>query len=254
MNETNPCMNCRYDLLRKREKELKLSVSNANLLIPSYAYLMKLAAGRIKWKIENCKKHPHGEIKLGKQDIKHLHILQGKIDQYLQETLIDMNGKSPLKECFSKSSEDDALDYFDKNLSKKEISDTYGEKIFISPESYPFMYKEDATGKHIFDSKNYEEERGKRLPYIPMVICSSKCIFERPYRYDKTGCIFDRMYLHSFREKYSGTDENIVFMAVIVLRDRKKNKPTTFKTAFPIVGDMDLCRRLSGGYSFVEKK
>ena len=218
---------------------------------------MKLAAGRLKWKLEDYveirKKRPHGEIVLLPDDIKALSILQGKIDQYLDSTPVDLRHPYSLNACFRNSGENDALDYFDKQLSGKTFSDTTGEKIHIYDDSFQFMYKDDA-GRHVVDGKNYVAERGKRLPYIPIVIGASRCILERPYRYDRTGTI-DRMYLHAFLENYENyLDKNMVFMAVIVLRDRKKNKPTTFKTAFPIAGELDLCRRLSGGYSFVEKK
>lgn len=251
------CENCRYEALRKREEELHLSKTNADILIPYYAQFMKLAAGRLKWKfehhIEKKKKRPKGEIVLVDDDIKSLHILQGRIAQYLGRTSIDMTNHPIMKKWFPCANEANALNYFENNLSEKEFCDSFGEKIYIPFESFQSLYKEDVTGKHIVDSKNYVVERGQRLPYISQVLCTSKCILERPFRYDPYGTI-DRMYLHGFAENFgSDSPERMVYMAVIVLRDRKENKPTKFKTAFPVVGEMDLCRRLSGGYRFVEK-
>ena len=257
MENNSPCRTCRYEYLLARERELGLSKRNADILIPSYAQFMKLAAGRLKWKFENHiekkKKRPNGEIVLVDADIKSLHILQGKIEQYLERKSIDIANHPIMKAWFPHANEANALNYFENNLSEKSFSDSFGEKINIPFESFQFLYKENETGKHIVDSKNYVLERGQRLPYILWVLRTSKCILERPYRYDPDGTI-DRMYLHGFAEKF-GLDsrEIMVYMAVIVLRDRKKNKPTKFKTAFPVVGEMDLCRRLSGGYLFVEK-
>ena len=254
MSTPNPCDECRYEALKRREQELELPSNDADFLLPEYARFMKLAAGRIKWKLENHKKAKDKCPILAPQDIKNLHIMLGKINQYMQQVPVDLRKNSPINESFFKSKEGDALDYFDKNLSKRAFYDTFGEKIFIHEDSYAFMYKND-DGKHVVESQNYVQERGERLSYIPFVIRASKCILERPYRFDKTGATIDRMYLHAFAESSSSRPRNkIVYMAVIVLRDRKGNKTTFFKTAFPVVGEMDLYRRLSGGYSFVENQ
>lgn len=259
MPDSLKCGNCRYRFLLDREKELNMSAKNADILIPSYARFMKMAAERIEWKLETYretkKKRPKGEIILVPNDIKNLRILEGKIEQHLIMTPVDIKKEPPtINESFHLSSETDALDYFDKKLSEKVFFDAIGEKIFIPEDSYLFMYKDPDTGEHILESKNYVYTRGQRLSYIPFIIRSSKCILERPYRYDRNDTI-DRMYLHAFSEVFNqDSPPNLIYMAVIVLRDRKKNKPTVFKTAFPFSGELDLCRRIGGGYSFVEIK
>jgi hypothetical protein len=71
-----------------------------------------------------------------------------------------------------------ALDYFGKEVIG-ELGDCWGRKIKIDEDAMKSLYKEKCTGKHVVADENYEEVRGKRLPWIRHVLANSKAIFEK---------------------------------------------------------------------------
>ena len=73
-------------------------------------------------------------------------------------------------------SEARALEYFDQKVAG-EIQDIYGRKIVIDEDAMKSLYKEPTTGKHIVSSENYEQVRGKRLPWIRYTLQSSSAIY-----------------------------------------------------------------------------
>ena len=252
MNETNPCVSCRYDFLRKREKELNLSAKNAEFLIPSYARFMKLAAGRLEWKaddyeIKKGKKANFG-FELSERDIKSLFILCGQLDRYLEEITVIPKNNTGLSVGFSFKDQYDALDYFEKNLKDQTIIDSAGIKVHISGNRDIYMYKDD-NGRHIFGDEFYVLQRGQRLGYVKHVLTQSKCLFERPYRANPSKEV-DRMYLMAFREKWASGD-SVIYFAVITRRSTRKGAVAEFKTAFPISNVNDLGKRVSG-YRYIK--
>lgn len=236
------CKSCKYKQLEEREKELKLNSLDAERLLESHKFFMKMAAGRLKWKTEeNQRKGIHNSRppQLQNKDIKELHIMRGFIERFLTETKIDRNiSQNHLNECFFNYHEAEVLTYFEHNLEKQCFKDSFGISIQIPENSYAFMYK-DKSGKHNVAPQNYIQERGQRLPYIRHVITQSKCLFERPWEANRNK-FFDRMYLHSFLEN----NEKIYFCVITL---RKHNAPCgIFKTAFPFIEENNLARRISG--------
>lgn len=247
MFDSMKCDNCRYKFLLDREKELKLSKKNADLLIPAYARFMKLAAGRLEWKAEDYetknKRKAHFGFELNKSDIKSLFILCGQLERYLEEITINPRTRTGLSAGFGFQDQYDALDYFEKNLSGKILVDSTGTKVSISKDRFCFMYK-DPNENHTVADEFYVPQRGERIAYIIHVLTQSKCIFERPFKSKPENAV-DRMYLMAFKEEWDNTPQ-IIYFAVITRKSTRKGATAEFITAFPISNANNLCKRVSG--------
>jgi hypothetical protein len=77
-----------------------------------------------------------------------------------------------LGEC----SEDKAIKYYETHVMG-EVLDSFGRRIVIDENGMKSLYKERGTGKHIVDPANYEEFRGKRLPWIRHTVANSKAVY-----------------------------------------------------------------------------
>jgi hypothetical protein len=83
-----------------------------------------------------------------------------------------------LAENFGHCPLDKALDYYEKRVMGEEI-DHYGRKIRLDEDGIRSLYKDKVTGKHVVSDENYEEVRGKRLPWIRHVLKNSRGVFEK---------------------------------------------------------------------------
>ena len=83
-----------------------------------------------------------------------------------------------LAENFGNCPQAKALDYFDKRVMG-EVVDSCGRKIKIELDAMKSLYKDKCTGGHVVADENYEEVRGKRLPWIRHVLTYTKAIFEK---------------------------------------------------------------------------
>jgi hypothetical protein len=127
----------------------------------------------------------------------------------LAETLhsqpFQFNVVDQLAENFGgKFTEDQALDYFSQRV-QGEVRDVYGRKIVIDEDAMKSLYKEPATGRHIVETENYEQVRGKRLPWIHHTLTNSSAIYVTE---ETVQGVFRRVYF------YTG-------IATIPLRDAK---------------------------------
>ncbi len=73
-------------------------------------------------------------------------------------------------------SEEQAWDYFEKKVAG-DVQDSYGRKIVIGNDVLKSLYKDPETGAHEMLSENYEQGRGKRLPWIRYTLQSSRAIY-----------------------------------------------------------------------------
>ena len=99
----------------------------------------------------------------------------------LAETLhsqpFQFNAVGELAENFGGDfSEEKALEYFGSKVMG-EVNDVHGRKVVIDEDAMKSLYKEEGTGKHIVDPENYEQVRGKRLPWIRFTIQGSRAIY-----------------------------------------------------------------------------
>lgn len=78
-----------------------------------------------------------------------------------------------LAENFGECPESKALDYYETRVIG-EVTDAYGRRVRIDEDAMKSLYKEKESGRHIVESGNYEEVRGKRLPWIRHVLRNSR--------------------------------------------------------------------------------
>jgi len=90
-------------------------------------------------------------------------------------------------------SEDKALEYFEKKVMG-DVFDIHGRKIVIDEQSMNSLYKEAGTGKHIVATENYEQARGKRLPWIRNALQKSAAIYVSE---EKVSGSFRRTFLYT---------------------------------------------------------
>jgi hypothetical protein len=81
-----------------------------------------------------------------------------------------------LAENFGTISEAEALEYYDKKVMGT-IKDKHGRSITLDEDGMKSLYKDPQSGKHHVAAENYEEVRGKRLPWIKYTLTSSGAIY-----------------------------------------------------------------------------
>jgi hypothetical protein len=81
-----------------------------------------------------------------------------------------------LAECFGSMDEKKALDYYQK-IVMGDVTDRLGRLITIDEDGMRSLYKDAETGKHIVSTENYEEVRGKRLPWIRHTLANSESVY-----------------------------------------------------------------------------
>jgi hypothetical protein len=89
--------------------------------------------------------------------------------------------------------EQQALQYFE-NRVMGEVRDVHNRKIAIDEDAMKSLYKEEGTGKHIVASENYEQVRGKRLPWIRHTLQGSSAIYVSE---ETVGGSFRRTFLYT---------------------------------------------------------
>lgn len=97
-----------------------------------------------------------------------------------------------LAECFGTFDEAAALEYFEKNVMG-EVTDKRERLISIDEDAMKSLYKERITGKHVEAIENYEEGRGKRLPWIRHTLVNSDAIYVHE---ENAAGFFRRSYLY----------------------------------------------------------
>jgi len=118
-------------------------------------------------------------------------------------------------------SEEQAWDYFDKKVHG-EVRDIYGRKITIDNDVIKSLYKDPATGAHEVLTENYEQGRGKRLPWVRHTLKNSPAIYMSE---ELIGGMFRRTFLYTaiatipLKEQKS----EIQYYVIPVREDKNKN-------------------------------
>jgi len=123
------------------------------------------------------------------------------------------------------------------------VTDQYGRNIQIDEDGLRSLYKEPGSGKHIVESENYEECRGKRLPWIRHVLQYSRSVylseatvngkFRRSYIYTAVASI-------PVKSGFVGS-----YFVIVVLEDG--NKRLRFLTAYAISSLNSFLKRIEPG-------
>jgi hypothetical protein len=130
-----------------------------------------------------------------------------------------------LKSC----PEELAIKYYETEVMG-ELADSFGRRILIDEHGMKSLYKEPNTGKHIVDSENYEEFRGKRLPWIRHTVANSRAVY----------CVeevvkgrFRRTYLYTAIPSIPIGSRNVISYFLVVISE-DKNGNLRLVTAFDV--------------------
>lgn len=134
-----------------------------------------------------------------------------------------------LAENFGPCPEDKALRYFEQCVIG-DVIDQYGRKIVVDEAGIRSLYKDRQTGAHVVSSENYEEVRGKRLPWIRHVLGNSKAIYVVE---ELVKAKFRRTYLYAAIPSIPLKPKpSISYYLVVVVEDNNRNLKV--KTAYDI--------------------
>jgi hypothetical protein len=144
--------------------------------------------------------------------------------------------------------EDKAVEYFEHSVMGP-VKDSFGRTIKIEESGLRSIYKEKYSGKHLVASENYEEVRGKRLPWIRHVIENSKSV----YQVDEfVGGKFRRTYLYtSIAAIPLKGAVNHAYFVVVVREDPNGN--LWFVTAYHIQSHNRFLSRIEPAIPFTGK-
>lgn len=136
-----------------------------------------------------------------------------------------------LAECFGSMDEGTALEYY-QNKVMGEVNDKLGRKIVIDEDGMLSLYKDRETGKHIADSDNYEEVRGKRLPWIRHTLMNSESIYISE---ETIKGRFRRSFLYTAVVSVPGTTDPQYYVVVVRQNKHGDEHIYTFRTAYMIL-------------------
>jgi len=122
-----------------------------------------------------------------------------------------------LAENFGAFPEANALEYYDSKVMG-EVQDKYGRKVKIDEDGMKSLYKEPTSGKHIVATENYEEGRGKRLPWIRHTLENSESIYVSEETVQNT---FRRSFLYTAIVSIPIQPKPQVSYYVVVIREGK---------------------------------
>jgi hypothetical protein len=142
--------------------------------------------------------------------------------------------------------EDKAVEYFEHSVMGP-VKDSFSRTIRIEDSGLRSIYKEKYSGKHLVAPENYEQVRGKRLPWIRHVIVNSKSV----YKVDEfVGGKFRRTYLYTSIATIplKGSADHAYF--VVVVRE-DPNANLWFVPAYHIQSHNRFLSRIEPGIPFV---
>jgi hypothetical protein len=138
--------------------------------------------------------------------------------------------------------EADALDYYDKRVTGT-AHDKLGRTIRIDDDGMKSLYKDDATGLHVVASENYEEGRGKRLPWIRHTLQNSGAIYVSE---ETRKGVFHRAYLYTAIVSIPLREQKPkISYYVVVVREGRKNEDLKYVTAYYMLKLNDFLRVIS---------
>jgi len=212
-------------LILKLQQPDMLSGKNADRLVRVFYDATKIVYERQK--------------RLGKPELKMKDVASALlIAERINSIQFHFEASGVLAECFGSIDEAAALDFY-QNKVIGEVVDKYQRKIAIDEDGMRSLYKEKGTGKHVVASENYEEVRGKRLPWIRYTLTNSESVY-----------ISEEIIEGSFRRSFLYTAVVSVPMTtdpqyyVVVVRQGKSSDDYRFLTAYTMLKRNDFLKRL----------
>lgn len=136
----------------------------------------------------------------------------------------------------------DAVKYYDEFLVKGEIKDIMGRRIIFDEDGKSFLYKDHTQeGKHICALENYVEARGKRLPWVKLLLTSTREIYREAESYWETFLYVGIFKIRIDKDTIYEKEERNYFLVVI---RKQSGKPMRFVTAYYMSSEFDLFKHL----------
>lgn len=147
----------------------------------------------------------------------------------LHSNAFQLNATGELAENFiGEFTEEQAWEYFDKKVLG-EVEDVYGRKILIDDDVIKSLYKDPETGKHEVLSENYEQVRGKRLPWIRHTLKTSSAIYVAE---ETVNTVFRRTFLYTAIATIPLKDSKSQLSYYVVVVREGKNANLRMVTAY----------------------
>jgi hypothetical protein len=124
-----------------------------------------------------------------------------------------------LAENFGTFTEAQALEYYDEKVMG-EVKDAWGRTVIIDEDGMKSLYKEAGSGKHVVAPENYEEGRGKRLPWIRYALRNSQAVYLSE---ETIHGAFRRTYLYTATVSIPLDPKPQVSYYVVVVREGKNS-------------------------------
>ena len=148
---------------------------------------------------------------------------------------------------FGSCPEDQAVAYFENTVVGK-VTDSFGRSIAIENAGRRSLYK-DLMGKHVVAPVNYEEVRGKRLPWIRHVIENAKSVFRAD---ENVGGTFRRTFLYTAISSVPWQGKKLTgYFVVVVSEDANRN--LRFVTAYQVAKHNQFLSRIEPCLPFFGK-
>jgi hypothetical protein len=125
-------------------------------------------------------------------------------------------------------SEETAIEYFEKSVMGN-VTDKYGRNVVIDEDGVKSLYKERTSGAHIVSLENYEEVRGKRLPWIRHTIENSDAVYVEEEPIGRSG--IRRKYFYTAIVTFHIKEHEYTSYYVVLAREGK-NQVLKMVTAF----------------------
>jgi hypothetical protein len=152
-----------------------------------------------------------------------------------------------LAENFGTFDESSAWEYYETKVMGG-VNDQHGRAIIIDDDGVKSLYKDHVSGKHTIASENYEEGRGKRLPWIRHTLCNSTSIYELE---ETVAGIFRRTYLYSAIVSIPVTTKPQYYLVVV---RQGKNDILRMVTAYSIFKRNKFLAAISVTHPYVHDK
>lgn len=134
---------------------------------------------------------------------------------------------------------DEALDFYGQKVQGK-VLDKYDREIIIREDAIDFLFKDPKTGKHDTDllKQNYQETRGKRLPWIRFILQNTEEVYE-----------FQDHRQNLFVTYYAGTgmvptSEGKIANYFLIVTHKRGGGPIELKTAFFMEEEQDMLKKI----------
>lgn len=165
------------------------------------------------------------------------------VDHYLSNLFIIPPEYDPLSK-FGNFPHGHAMDYYDEYVEGT-IKDIYGRAIIIEEDGIDFLFGHDKQ----LSPENYEEARGKRLPWIRPTLENSKGIYEFTER-NWTTYFYTSALNVPFKDKITGLPTKEMHYFFIVVR-KEAGRPLRFITAYHFDKELPFLRYLEPSHPFI---